>query len=95
MDLDLDQESLARDLDPSDLQYPLAQGTFGGVDKYLDLESPFPTATQVEVEEIVVDLPPEQVRRVADPRDYAPSAEKILRTQNSVIPYHVQNKHYK
>ena len=62
MDLDLDLESLARDLDLSDLRYHLAQDSSGDEDEDSDLESPFPTATQVEVEETVVDLPPVQVR---------------------------------
>ena len=64
---------LARDLDLSDLQYLLAQDSLGD-EKDLDLESPFPTVTQVEVEETVVDLPPEQVRRIVDLRDYDPNA---------------------
>ena len=66
MDLDLDLETLARDLDLSDLHHLLAQNSSGDEDEDvdLDLESPFPTTTQVEVEETVVDLPSEQVRRV-------------------------------
>ena len=74
---DLDLESLARDLD--DLQYLLAQDNSSDEDEDLDLDlnlySVFPTVTQVEVEATVVDLPPEQVRRVVDLRDYGLSAE--------------------
>ena len=75
LDLGLDLESLARDLDLSDLQYLLAQDSWGDEGEDLDLESPFPTVTQSEVEETVVGVPPEQVRRVVAPRDYGPSAE--------------------
>ena len=53
MDLDLDLESLARDLDLSDLRHHLAQDSSGDEDEDLDLESPFPTPTQVEVEATV------------------------------------------
>ena len=53
----------------------MAQDSSGDEDKDLDLESPFPNVTQVEVEETIVDLPPEQVRRVVDLRDYGSSAE--------------------
>ena len=72
-DLDLDLESLARDI--SDLQYLLAQDSSRDDDEDLDLESRFPTVTQIEVEAIVVDLPPEQVRTVVDLTDYGPGAE--------------------
>ena len=75
MDLVLDLESLARDLDLSNLQYLLAQYSAGDEDEDLDLESHFPTITQVEVEEAAVDLPPVQVRRVVDLRDHGPSAK--------------------
>ena len=75
MDLNLDLESLAWDLDHSDLQCLLAQDSSGDEEEHLDLESPFPTVSQVEVEETAVDLPPEQVRRIADLRDYGSSAE--------------------
>ena len=55
MDLDLDLESLARDFDLSDLLYLLAQDSSCDEDEDLDNESPFPTVTQIEVEETVVD----------------------------------------
>ena len=58
--LDLDLESLAGDLDLSDLQYLLTQDSSG--DEVL--ASPVPTVTQNEEEERVVDL-----------RDYGPNAE--------------------
>ena len=74
MGLDLDLESLAKDLDLSDLHYLIAEDNSGGEGEDLDLESLFPAVTQVEVEETVVDLPPEQVRRVVDLSDYGPSA---------------------
>ena len=94
MDLDLDLESLARDLDLSDLRYHLAQDSSGDEDKDLNLESPFPTATQVEVEETVVDLTPEEVRRAVDLRDYRFCADiDIEKPDNTLTPYHVQNKH--
>ena len=51
MDLDFNLESLARHLDLSDLQYLLAQDSLGVEDDDLDLENPFPTVTQFEVEE--------------------------------------------
>ena len=51
MDVDLDLEFLARDLDLSYLQYLLAQNSSGGEDKYIGLENPFSTVTQVEIEE--------------------------------------------
>ena len=57
MDLDLNLESLARDLDLSNLQYLLA--------RRFRSRKPF-ASLQVEVEETVVDLPPEQVRRAVD-----------------------------
>ena len=75
MGLDLDIESLARDVDFSDLQYLLTQDSSGDEDENLDQEKPFPTVTQVEEEETVVDLPPGQVRSVVDLRDYGPNAE--------------------
>ena len=75
MDLELDLESLARDLDLFYLHYLLAQGNSGDEDEDLDVESHFPTVTQVQVKATVVDLPPEQVCRVVDLRDYSPSAE--------------------
>ena len=58
--LGLDLESFARDLDLSDLQHRLAQDRSGDEDEDLNLESHFPTATQVEVEETVVDISPQQ-----------------------------------
>ena len=62
MGLHKDLESLARDLDLSDLQYLLAQDSTGDEDGDLDLESLFPTVTQVEVNKSVrPSLPPEQV----------------------------------
>ena len=60
MDVDLDLEFLAKDLDLSYLQYLLAQTSSGDEDKDLRVESPFPTVTQVEIEETVVDLPTEK-----------------------------------
>ena len=72
---DLDLESLARDLDLSDLHYLLAQDSSGDEDEDLDLEIPFPTITPVEVEETVIDLSHEQVRKVVDLWDHGPSAE--------------------
>ena len=101
MDLDLDLESLARDLDLSDLRHHLAQDSSRDEDEDLDLENPFPTATQVKVEATVtthvevevVDPPPEQVRRVVDLRDYRLSADiDIDNPNNTLTPYHVQNK---
>ena len=90
MDLDLDLESLARGLDLSDLQYLLAQDSSGDEDEDLDLESSFPTAAQVEVEETVVDLPPEQIRSVIELRDYGRSAEiDIENPDNTLTPYRV------
>ena len=67
----------------------MAQDSSGDEDEDLDLESSFPTVTQVGVEETVVDLPPEQVRRVVDLRDYRLSAD----IDNTLTPYHVQNKY--
>ena len=80
MDLHIDLESLARDLDLSYLQYLLAQDSWGEEDEDFDLESPFSTVTQVEIKETVVDLPTEQVRGVVDLRDYGPSAEIYIET---------------
>ena len=94
VDLDLDLESLSRDLDLSDLRYHLAQDSSVDEDKDLDLESSFPTANQVEVEETVVDLPPEQVRRVVGLRDYRLSAAiDIENPDNTLTPYYVQSKY--
>ena len=62
-------------------QHRLAQDSSGDEDEDLDLESSFPTATQVEVEETVVDLTLEQVRRVVDLRDYRLSAEIDIETR--------------
>ena len=53
----------------------MAQDSSCDEDKDVDLESPFPTVNQVEVEETVVDLPPDQVRKVVNLRDYGPSAD--------------------
>ena len=53
----------------------MAKDISGDEDEDLDLESPFPNATQVEVEETVADLTPEQVRRAVDLRDYRLNAE--------------------
>ena len=50
MDLALGLESHARDLDFSYLQYLLTKDSLGDEDKDLNLESAFPTVTQVEVE---------------------------------------------
>ena len=94
MDLDLDLEILARDLDLSDLRHHLAQDSSGDEDEDLNLESPFPTISRIEVEETVVDLTPEQVRRVVDLRDYRLSADiDIENSNNTLTPYHVQNKY--
>ena len=79
----VDLEYLARDLD-SDIQYLLARDTSGDEDENVDLESPFPIVTQVEVEETVVDLPPEQVRMVVDLRDFAPGAEIDIENANDL-----------
>ena len=62
MDLDLDLESLVIDLDLYDLRHHLAQGSSGDEDEDLNLESPLPTISRIEVEETVVDLTPVQVR---------------------------------
>ena len=72
---DLDLKSLARDLDLSDLQYLLAKDFSSNEDEDLDLEIPFPTITPVEVEETVIDLSHEQVRKVVDFWNHGPSAE--------------------
>ena len=74
MDLDLDLKPFAGDLDLSGLRYLLARDSSGDEDEDLDLYSHFPTVTQVEID-TYVDLPPVQVRRVVDLRDYGPSAE--------------------
>ena len=72
VDLDSDPESLARDY----LEFLLARDSSGDEYEDLELETPFPTATQVEVEETVVDQSPEQVRGVVlDVRDHGPSSE--------------------
>ena len=68
----------------------MAQDRSGDEDEDLDLESPFPIATQVEVKETVADLPPEQVRRVVDLRDYRLSAEIDIEKPDNT-PYHLQN----
>ena len=81
MDLGLDLESFVRDLDLSDLQHLLAQDSSGDEDEDLDLESHFPTATQVEVEENVVDISPQQgapgssVGRASDSGSRSPGFE--------------------
>ena len=74
VDLDLDLDFRAKDLGLPDLQDLLAQHSSADEDKDLDLESPFTVVSQVEVEETVVDPPPEQVR-VVDLGDYGPHAE--------------------
>ena len=56
MDLDFYLESLARDFDLSYLQYLLTQHSWGNEDEDLHLESPFPTITEVEVEQTVAYL---------------------------------------
>ena len=66
VDLDFNLEPLARDLDPSDLQYLLEKDSSGAEDKDLDLEGPFPIVTKSEVEETVVGPPSEQVKRIVD-----------------------------
>ena len=72
-------------------QHHLAQDSSGDEDEDLDLESSFPTATQVEVKETVVDLPPEQVRRVVE-LPYGLCVEVDIEKPDNT-PYHVQNKH--
>ena len=79
----------------------MAQDSSCDEDKDVDLESPFPAANQVEVEETVVYLPPEQVRRVLNLRDYDPSADvdidklelQQLLIRKVLTPCHGQNKH--
>ena len=53
----------------------MAQDSSCDEDVELDLEGHFPMAVQVEVEETVVDLTPEQVRMALELRDYDPIAE--------------------
>ena len=68
--LELDLESLARDLDFSDFHILVEQDNSGGEeDEDLDLVSPFPTVIQTEAKET-----PVQVRSVDLP-DFTPSAE--------------------
>ena len=94
MDLDLDLESLVIDLDLYDLRHHLAQGSSGDEDEDLNLESPLPTVSRIEVEETVVDLPPEQVRRLVDLRDYRLSADIVIENPNNTLTlYHVQKSY--
>ena len=75
MALHFDLESLGRDLDLYDLQYPLTQGSLGDKEGDLDLARPFPA---------VEDLTLEQVRGVVDLRDYGPSAEIDIENPNDL-----------
>ena len=71
--LKLYSDSLVRDLHLSNIHFLFEQDSSGDEeDKDIDLECPFPTVIQTEIEETVV--PPEQVR-IVDLQDYAPSAE--------------------
>ena len=67
--LELDLESLTRDIDLFDLHILLEHDSSGDEeDEDLDLERPFPTVIQTEVEETFI--PSEQVRRIVDLQDY-------------------------
>ena len=70
MDLDLDLESFARDLDLSDLQCLLAEDSSGDEDEYFDLENFF-YRNQVEEERELLN----KLKRVVDLRDYDLSAD--------------------
>ena len=50
----------------------------------MDLFRLFPTVTHIEVEAVVVDLPPEQVRRLVNIRVYGPSAEMDIENADDV-----------
>ena len=70
----------------------MAQDSSGVEDEDLDLESHFSTVAQVEVEETVIDLPPKQVRRVVDLRDYGPSAELDIENPEDLQLHHLMCK---
>ena len=72
-------------------QHHLAQDRSGDEDEDLDLESPFTTATQVEVEATVAELTPVQVRRVVDLPDGLSAEIDIENPNNTLTPYQLQN----